>query len=77
MAANMPLEAAPSAAQGLLALLEEDEPALQEHALKQLFKIVDNHWAEVANKVPLIEAISEDTSFAVRLAHTSYLFSKI
>ena len=59
-------QSSPSVAQGLLALLEEDEPELQQHALEQLYKIVDQHWAEVANKVPLIEAISEDPKFAKR-----------
>jgi hypothetical protein len=62
---SLPQPAA-SVAQGLLALLEEEEPELQEHALEQLYHIVDQHWAEVANKVPLIEAISEDPNFAKR-----------
>jgi 26S proteasome regulatory subunit N2 len=55
-----------SAAQRLLALLEEDEPILQEHALQQLYKIIDHHWAEVSNKVTLIESLSEEPSFAHR-----------
>ena len=51
---------------GLLALLEEDEAELQKHALRQLLEIVDHHWAEIANSVPLIEAISEDPNFSER-----------
>jgi len=53
-------------AQGLLALLDEDEPALQAHALRNLHLVIDQNWAEVANKVPRIEEISEDPSFAHR-----------
>ena len=55
-----------TSSQGLLALLQEDEPALQTHALRQLLKVVDHYWAEIANSVPLIEAISEDPNFAHR-----------
>jgi 26S proteasome regulatory subunit N2 len=51
--------------QRLLALLEEDEPILQEHALKELYGIIDHHWAEVSNRVTLIESLSEETTFAV------------
>lgn len=38
---------------------------LQEHALKELHSIIDHHWAEVSNKVTLIESLSEETTFAV------------
>jgi 26S proteasome regulatory subunit N2 len=51
---------------GVLALLQEDEPELQAHALKQLLMVVDQYWAEIANSVPLIEALSEDSNFAHR-----------
>lgn len=56
------------ALQGLLALLEEDDSALQAHALKQLYVVVDQYWAEVANAVPLIEELSEDQAFEVGLS---------
>jgi hypothetical protein len=59
--------------QGLLSLLEEDEPMLQEHALKQLFRVVDQYWSEVANKIALIEAMSEDTTFVVSTFQFSFL----
>ena len=54
-----------SALQGLLALLEEEEPVLQAHALKQLHAVIDQHWVEVASSVTKIEELSEDTSFEV------------
>ena len=54
-----------ASAQGLLALLQEDEPMLQSHALQQLYKVVDKFWAEVAGSVPLIEELSEDPKFEV------------
>lgn len=54
------------AAQGLLSLIEESEPLLQEHALRNLFIIVDQEWAEIASKVSMIEALSEDPTFAHR-----------
>jgi len=55
-----------SSAQGLLALLEEENPALKGHALQQLYHVVDQYWAEVANEVPLIEELSEDPTFEHR-----------
>ena len=60
------LAASAPIAVGLLALLDEDVPALQQHALVELYKIIDQHWAEVANKLPQIEALSEDEAFPHR-----------
>lgn len=48
---------------GLIALLEEDDPTLQAHALERLHTVVDQHWAEIANAVPLIEELSENDRF--------------
>eukprot|EP00903_Cladosiphon_okamuranus_P016673 g15374.t1 len=55
-----------SSASGLISLLEEDDDALRTHALKRLHHVVDQHWAEVAAVVPLIEALSEDDAFPAR-----------
>jgi len=57
---------APSAASGLIALLEEDDVVLKVHALERLFEVVDASWSEVAGSVPLIEELSEDPAFQAR-----------
>lgn len=53
-------------ASGLISLLEEENDALRTHALKRLHEVVDQHWAEVAAVVPLIEELSEDETFPAR-----------
>ncbi|KPV74060.1 uncharacterized protein RHOBADRAFT_49993 [Rhodotorula graminis WP1] len=53
-------------AQGLLALLDEPEPALQAHALEAINARIDSFWAEVADEVVKIEALSESTEFQSR-----------
>lgn len=62
----LPAAAAATAASGLISLLEEEDDALRTHALKRLHEVVDQHWAEVAAVVPLIEALSEDDAFPAR-----------
>jgi len=41
-----------SSASGVLALLEEKDNRLKEHALNKLNEIVDIHWAEIADSIP-------------------------
>lgn len=53
-------------AAGLISLLEEEDDALRTHSLKRLHQVVDQHWAEVAAVVPLIEELSEDDAFPAR-----------
>lgn len=55
-----------TAASGLISLLEEENDALRTHALNRLHQVVDQHWAEVAAVVPLIEELSEDDTFPAR-----------
>jgi len=43
--------------------LEESGTALKVRALQRLYSVVDLHWAEVCNALPLIEALSEDETF--------------
>lgn len=43
---------APSSAQGVLALLQEDNTELQAAALMQLKDLVDVHWMELADALP-------------------------
>ena len=35
----------------------------QVRALKKIYEIIDTHWAEVCSSLPLIEELSEDSSF--------------
>ncbi|GAA5864300.1 hypothetical protein JCM3774_002744 [Rhodotorula dairenensis] len=53
-------------AQGLLSLLDEPEAALQTHALRNINDRIDQLWAEVADSIVKIEALSEDTAFPSR-----------
>lgn len=50
----------------MISLLEEENDALRTHALKRLHEVVDQHWAEVAAVVTLIEELSEDPTFPAR-----------
>lgn len=43
---------APSSAQGVLALLQEDNTELQAAALMQLKDLVEVHWMELADALP-------------------------
>ncbi|KWU45030.1 26S proteasome regulatory complex, non-ATPase subcomplex, Rpn2/Psmd1 subunit, partial [Rhodotorula sp. JG-1b] len=54
------------ASTGLLSLLDEPEQALQTHALTNINERIDNLWAEVADSIVKIEALSEDTAFESR-----------
>lgn len=54
-----------SSAAGIIAYLEEDNE-VKVRALQRLYQIVDLHWAEVCNSLPLIEELSEDTSFPAK-----------
>ena len=50
---------APPTASGFLALLQEEDVILQEHALKQLLVHVDTLWHEMAAALPELEALAE------------------
>ena len=50
-------------AAGLLALLEESDDRLKQHALSCLLKVVDALWFQVSSSLPLIEALAEDEDF--------------
>ncbi|KAL8270614.1 hypothetical protein Esti_005435 [Eimeria stiedai] len=56
----------PSSAQGVLALLQEDNTELQAAALMQLKDLVEVHWMELADVLPDIEALVEDQAFPQR-----------
>lgn len=43
----------------VLVLLDEEDPILKQHALTNLHKLVDAHWAEISEALTKIEEISE------------------
>lgn len=43
-----------SSAAGVLALLQEPEPLLKEHALKSLNVLVPQFWAEISEQIELM-----------------------
>jgi len=63
--------AAASTASGYLALLQEEDPSLREYALNKLLGIVDTHWHEVAEALPLLEEWSEGDEGSDALKRTS------
>lgn len=50
-----------------LALLNDPDIELKEYALKSLNEVVDELWAEIANKITDLEELYEDESFSKRL----------
>ncbi|KAJ1444157.1 armadillo-type protein [Ochromonadaceae sp. CCMP2298] len=57
------IQAPSSSASGLLSYLEEAEMPLKVRALENVYKILDVHWAEVCDYLPVIEELSEDSNF--------------
>jgi hypothetical protein len=49
-----------SSVSGWLAVLQEDDPILQEKALQHLLQCVDTQWHEMAHVLPDIEAMAEE-----------------
>jgi 26S proteasome regulatory subunit N2 len=43
-----------SSAVGVLSLLSEPEPIIQEHALRALSPLVPQFWAEISEHIPLM-----------------------
>lgn len=64
MSATEPV--AVTSAAGVLSLLEEEDDALQLHALQQLNNSVDELWFQISGSVASIEALYEDSSFSHR-----------
>lgn len=65
------------ACSGLLASLEESSPTLQAHGLVSLLKVVDEHWAEVASSLPLLEALAEEAPSPRSRSLASLLSAKV
>jgi 26S proteasome regulatory subunit N2 len=59
----LPLVPPSSSAAGMISYLEEDNTQLKVRALEKIYQIVDLHWAEICDSLPLIEELSEDTTF--------------
>ena len=55
-----------TSASGILSLLDEPDPVLQQHALTELNSLVDRFWPEIATAIPRIETLYEDDSFERR-----------
>ncbi len=56
-----PMPANTVSASGLLSMLTEPSAPLRKAALRKLLVIVDTHWHEVAQSLPDLEALAEDT----------------
>jgi hypothetical protein len=55
-----------SSASGLLSLLEEDDVALNLHALQALNRVVHDFWFQIAGSISAIESFAEDEGFSHR-----------
>ncbi|KAG1473109.1 hypothetical protein G6F56_001140 [Rhizopus delemar] len=53
-----------TSANGIIALLDEQQPELKVYALQQLNTLVDEFWAEISDSVAKIEILYEDPSFS-------------
>jgi len=53
-----------TSAAGVLALLSESDPFLQQYALEQLNALVPQFWAEISESITAIEAIYDSTSLS-------------
>ncbi|KAI9248920.1 armadillo-type protein [Sporodiniella umbellata] len=53
-----------TSANGIVALLDEQQPELKVYALQQLNTLVDEFWAEISDSIAKIEILYEDPSFS-------------
>jgi 26S proteasome regulatory subunit N2 len=60
-----------TSAAGWLALLQEPDVTLQSHALTKLLECVEYSWHEVAESLPDLESISENTMLPDATRHTA------
>jgi 26S proteasome regulatory subunit N2 len=58
-------------ASGFVALLQEPDVILKEHALKKLLECVDTLWHEVAESLPDLETIAEDLDLPLAMRQTA------
>ncbi|KAL8048419.1 hypothetical protein ABFX02_07G064400 [Erythranthe guttata] len=65
-----------SSAGGILAMLNESDPALKLHALSNLNAFVDRLWPEISYSVPIIQSLYEDEKFEQRQL-AAFLLSKV
>jgi 26S proteasome regulatory subunit N2 len=69
---GMAIPSAPVAtAAGYLALLKEEDPVLQRHALEKLLGCVDTAWHEIAESLVDLERLAEDSSKDAQLRQMS------
>ncbi|KAI9360703.1 armadillo-type protein [Pilaira anomala] len=55
-----------TSANGIIALLDEQQPELKVYALQQLNTLVDEFWAEISDSIAKIEILYEDAAFSKR-----------
>ncbi|PWA83869.1 26S proteasome non-ATPase regulatory subunit 1 [Artemisia annua] len=55
-----------TSAMGILAMLNEPQPILKNHALWNLNNLVDRFWPEISTRLPIIESLYEDETFEHR-----------
>jgi 26S proteasome regulatory subunit N2 len=58
-------------ASGFVALLQEPDVVLKEHALNKLLECVDTLWHEVAESLPDLETIAEDLDLPLAMRQTA------
>lgn len=71
MATSSTAPAAVATASGYVALLQEPDVTLRQHALKKLLECVDTLWHEVAESLPDLEAIAEDLDLPMPMRQTA------
>jgi 26S proteasome regulatory subunit N2 len=67
---HQPVGAVESAS-GYMALLQEDDVTLRSHALTKLLGCVDRLWHQVAESLPDLEAMAEDTDNPLQVQQTA------
>jgi len=55
-----------SSVAGYISQLQDDQPEIQEIALRKLDKVVDNFWHEISTDITLIEELHENANFKHR-----------
>ncbi|PWA34540.1 26S proteasome regulatory complex, non-ATPase subcomplex, Rpn2/Psmd1 subunit [Artemisia annua] len=65
-----------TSAMGILAMLNEPQPILKNHALWNLNNLVERFWPEISTRLPIIERLYEDENFDNR-QFAALLVSKV
>jgi 26S proteasome regulatory subunit N2 len=63
-----------SSAAGVIALLEEQEPLLKEHALKTLISLVPQFWAEISEHIAIMYVLDIYSNIYVSREYSESLY---